>query len=419
HYIIPFAKNRRFVERTKSSDIQRMMFDEVHQTLALVGLGGAGKTQIALNIAYWVKENKPEYSIFWIPALSFASFQQAYADIAKELDLRPSSDGEDIKTTVRQFLVSKKAGRWLLIVDNADDKEILHGSPGEQNGLINYLPRNGNGFTLFTTRSRELALSVADDAPIELDVMEKAEAEVLFTRSIHRQHLLQDHDSVVELLDFLAQLPLAITQASAYLNRNTGVTIKKYLHLLRGPEQTRMNTLSRELPDSTRYPNSRNAIASTWLLSFNQIQKTDSYAAELLYFISRIEPKSIPRSMLPSSRSEEELEYAIGTLGSYAFLVEQDGGQTFDMHSLVHLATRIWVRNQSMEERMIGHAVKHLNEIFPTENYRNRTTWRQYMPHTIKVLSENTEAETDEKVELYSQVGRCLLEDARTKEAIK
>ncbi|KAF6840565.1 phosphorylase superfamily protein [Colletotrichum musicola] len=396
-----------------------MLFDETHQTVALVGMGGVGKTQMALNIAYWVKENKPAYSILWIPALSFASFEQAYTDMAKELGLRPNTEGEDIKTTVRQFLNSKEAGRWLLIIDNADDMEILYGSAGEQNGLINHLPRSDDGITLFTTRSRELALSVADDALIELRAMERGEAESLLGKSVLRKQLLQDQDSVVKLLDFLTYLPLAITQASAYLNRNERLSIARYLQLLQGTEQTLISTISRDFRDSTRYPNSPNAIATTWLVSFEQIQHTDSHAADLLYFISRIESKSIPRSILPFSSSKEELEYAIGTLGSYAFLVERDETQTFDMHSLVHLATRIWVNKQPIHKRIKEDAVEHLNEIFPTDSYMNRALWRQYMPHALKILNESTEVETYEKLDLCSQVGRCLQEDGRTKEAIK
>ncbi|GKT64384.1 phosphorylase superfamily protein [Colletotrichum tofieldiae] len=159
HYVIPLEKNRRFIERAVTSHLKQMLFDEKRRTVALVGLGGVGKTQIALDIAYWVKDNKTEYSVFWVPALSFASFEQAYTVIAKDLDIYPQTESEDVKTSVRQFLSSKAAGHWLLIVDNADDEEILFGSSGNPNGLDKYLPQSDNGITLFTTRLRDLALS--------------------------------------------------------------------------------------------------------------------------------------------------------------------------------------------------------------------------------------------------------------------
>ncbi|KAF6801031.1 phosphorylase superfamily protein, partial [Colletotrichum musicola] len=421
HHVIHFTRNKRYVQRAESSDIQHMFFDQRQQTVALVGMGGVGKTQLALDFAYWVKENKPAYSVFWVPAFSFAGFEQAYTDIAKELGLRPNTEGEDVKTTVRQFLNSKAAGCWLLIIDNADDMDIFYGSAGEQeqDGLINHIPTSDNGIILFTTRSREVALAVADDAPIDLLAMEKDEAETLLGKSIHRKQLLQDHDTVAKLLDFLTYLPLAITQASAYLNRNTSLSITRYLELLQGTEDTLIRTMSREFRDSTRYSNSSNAIATTWLVSFEQIRQIDSHAADLLYFVSRIEPKSIPRSILPCSGSKKELEYAIGTLTSYSFIFERDETQTFDMHSLVHLATRVWVAKESIDQQIKADATKHLNKIFPTDHYTNRALWRQYMPHALKNLKESTEPEIEEMLDLSSQVGRCLLEDARTQEAIK
>lgn len=57
-------------------ELERKFFIEKNcQQAAIVGLGGIGKTQVALQFAYWVKENRPEYSIFWIPAISKAAYE--------------------------------------------------------------------------------------------------------------------------------------------------------------------------------------------------------------------------------------------------------------------------------------------------------------------------------------------------------
>jgi hypothetical protein len=84
-------------------------------------------------------ENKPDYSIFWVPALSEATFEQAYTDIARRLKIRRSND-QDIKESVRQYLSSAVARRWLLVVDNADDFTLIYGSLDRLGGLDNYLP---------------------------------------------------------------------------------------------------------------------------------------------------------------------------------------------------------------------------------------------------------------------------------------
>ena len=72
--------------------------------------------------------------------------------------------------------------------------------------------------------------------------------------------------------------------------------------------------LSREFHDSTRYNSSPNAVATTWLVSFDQIRKSDPAAAHLLSFISQIEAKAIPQSILPGLESEEQMVNAVGTL---------------------------------------------------------------------------------------------------------
>jgi len=56
--------------------------------MAITGLGGVGKTQIALEIAYQIRDKKPEFSIFWIPATSVEKIEQAYMGIGERLDYR-------------------------------------------------------------------------------------------------------------------------------------------------------------------------------------------------------------------------------------------------------------------------------------------------------------------------------------------
>ncbi|OLN97674.1 Kinesin light chain 6 [Colletotrichum chlorophyti] len=418
-HVIPLPQNKRFVEREETHEIMQMLFDQKCQKVALVGLGGVGKTQISLHIAYLAKEKRPEYSVFWVPVYSRASFEQAYTEIAKQLNISPTTEDEDLMTCVNRFLSSEKTGPWLLIVDNADDIDILFGGQDKQGGLMEYLPENDHGLTLFTSRSKDIALSVADDAFIELHAMKEEEATRLLEKSLHRKRLINNDALLATLLELLTYLPLAITQAAAYLNRNSHVSLEKYLKLLQGTEQTLVSIMSREFRDSTRYTASQNAIATTWLVSFDQIRRTDSYATQLLRFISRIEPKSIPQSILPRPGPDVDIEDAIGTLCSYAFLVQRDEDETFDMHSLVHMATRVWVRQQLLEDETAKNAIQQLHEVFPSDDHWNRAVWRQYLPHALRILRESTEFEKDEKFDLFLQVGRCLGRDGRLKEAVR
>lgn len=184
---------------------------------------------------------------------------------------------------------------------------------------------------------------VAGSYIIELHKMNPPEAASFLEKSLIQKDLLRNEAGTLELLNELTYLPLAITQAAAYLNTNQ-VSIAEYLGLLWGAEQDVVSLMSREFRDSTRYWGlQKNAIATTWIVSFNQIRRSDGTAADLLLFISCIKAKAIPRSILPDLALKEQVIYAIGTLRGYAFLARRGDSPVFDIHSLVYFATRIWI----------------------------------------------------------------------------
>jgi hypothetical protein len=243
---------------------------------AIVGLGGVGKTQVALQLAYWTKQHRPEFSIFWVPALSNATFEQAFTVMARKLPIQSSSEDDDLKESVRRYLSSEAAGPWLLVVDNADDKDILFGSADMPGGISKYLPESDDGLTLFTTRSREVAVSVTGSDIVELHGMDPPEAaEVL--KSLLPKDMLRDEAAMAELLKKLTYLPLAITQAAAYINVKR-LPLAEYVELLHGTQQNIIDLMSKEFWDN----GSQNAVATTWFVSFDQIRKSDNVAADLL-----------------------------------------------------------------------------------------------------------------------------------------
>lgn len=429
-YHIQLAKNTRFTGRTAVLDeLEEKLFgQEPCERAALVGLGGVGKTQIALHLAYTVKKERPEYSIFWIPIISGNSAQQAYVEMAKKLGLEKKSDDEDIRALVCRHLSSPEAGKWLLVVDNADDQELVFGST-EGGGIEEFLPRSDQGSILLTTRSRQVAVDFAQADIVDVEQMSRKEATQLLGKSLPRKQMVQDEALMIELLDYLTCLPLAITQAAAYLNR-TKAPVHKYLGLLRSAEKDIPSVLGQEFRDNTRYPESRNAVATTWLVSFDQIEKSNELAVKLLSFMSYIEPKAIPQSILPGPGPEsdseeldlqaEDLESAIGELCGYSFLVRRGDSDVFDMHSLVHMATREWTKKQGRSAQVVEDAVCRLVNIFPSRNPANRELWRQYMPHALRLLYAGKGAEAEQcRYRLLSRVGHCLHADRRFKEAVQ
>jgi tetratricopeptide (TPR) repeat protein len=233
-----------------------------------------------------------------------------------------------------------------------------------------------------------------------------------------RKDLLDNKAITTEVLGELTYLPLAIAQAAAYLNRNR-ILITQYLKLLRNTEQDIVNLMSEEFRDRTRYCGAKNAVATTWLVSFDQILKFDPTAADLLSFMSCIEPKAIPRSILPSVQPEERMVHAIGTLSGYAFVVRRGEEEVYDLHRLVHLATRVWVRKNSRATKAIDHAIRHVADTFPSNDYTNQELWRENLPHTLKLLEMTGTAESAERYDLCEKVGRCLDADGRIREAVR
>jgi tetratricopeptide (TPR) repeat protein len=417
HYI-QLPKNPRFTGRTAILDtLEEIFFAQDHsRKAALVGLGGVGKTQLALHFVYLVKEKRPEYSIFWVPILSDKSVEQAYIEIAKRLGIQKTSDDEDIKELVCRDLSSEEAGKWLLVVDNADDQELIFGS-AEKPGIEEYLPESEHGLILLTTRSRQIAVDFAQTDIIDIEKMELEEAAQFLNKSLIQKPVGPDETLITELLSHLTYLPLAIAQAAAYLNQ-TKMPIHKYLDLLRGAEKDTVRVLGREFRDSTRYRNSQNAVATTWLVSFDQMQKSCQAAVDLMSFLACIEPRAIPQTILPSPGSED-VEWAIGTLCGYSFLVRRGSSDTFDMHSLVHMAMRGWIDKQGRREQVENDAIGRLATIFTSITLADRELWRQYLPHALRVLSQSNECKAEGRYDLLMKVGRCLDRDRRFEEAIR
>jgi tetratricopeptide (TPR) repeat protein len=416
---LPFAKNKNFIGRTEENDTleQKLIVEQDCQKIAVVGLGGVGKTQVALQFAYSVLEKHPDVSVFWIHALSLETFEQACREVAGVLRLvGTESDKEDVKELVQRHLSAERAGRWMLIVDNADDMDVLEGSGGEK-GILDYLPESESGLTVFTTRDKQTAHALAGNNIVDVEKLDLATASHLFKKMLTRKDLVFDETVIDELLQELDRLPLAVTQAAAYVNCNP-ISVEEYLGLLRSTERDFIFIMSKEMRDRTRYTHTANAVAKTWLVSFEQIVRHDADAADLLQYMSCIEWKAIPRSILPAIEPEARMTTAIGTLWSYSFIATRNDSQTYDMHRLVHVAARVWIREKGLMMETQRRALQHLSNIFPSDEHTNREVWREYIPHVARIGDVKVGEHVDIRGELCLQVGRCLQVDGRIRDAV-
>ena len=207
--------------------------------------------------------------MFWVPAISQESFELAYREIGVRLGIPGiADDNADVKTLVQQALSSKDADNWLIIVDNADDYEILlskTNSGSKPTRLSDYLPRSDRGAILLTTRSRKVAAALTPSSVLRLDDMSKGEARQLLRKRTAEQALYGDERAVDELLESLICLPLAIVQAAAFMSTND-VSVSDYLALFRDTE-AQAELFREDFVDSSRYDELDSTIAKTWHIS--------------------------------------------------------------------------------------------------------------------------------------------------------
>jgi hypothetical protein len=177
--------------------------------VVLLGMGGCGKSQLALEYCQQSENDKSYKSIFWIDAMSPTTIEQSLTTVARELS-KPGFDVADVEGNIRYVLTTISTWRepWLLVFDNFDDPLSFSMSVKE------YFPRSNSGSVLITSRDRA-ARGLGQN--IDVSTMSNDEAlELLFRRSdtTRSDANLQEARSIIKRLGFHA---LAIDQAGAYI----------------------------------------------------------------------------------------------------------------------------------------------------------------------------------------------------------
>lgn len=385
---------------------------------AIVGLGGVGKTQIALEYAFRCKEQSPDCSVFWIPAYEPAAFDQTLKKIGKLFQL-PGIDesNANVRALVKEYLDNQHRGPWLIIIDNADKDELSSSASTEMN-IFKSLPSSSKGTIIITTRSLRLAAETVGNKIVSIGTMNQHDAQ-----EVLRNHLLPqltlDIPNVKRLVELLGFLPLAIVQAAAYMNKND-LAVHDYIDCFNGSENDVIEILSEEFQDQSRYTETKNAIATTWLISFNQIKMQEPLAIEYLSFMACLLHYSIPESILPPTKSKKQFFEALGTLTGYSFLSRktEEGYKNFDMHRLVHLATRGWLRKEGRLEQSTMMAVLRLAAIIPPGGHKGREEWSAYLPHAVHLLqSETLPHNLDQVRVLFDNTAKCLYSNGQYAQA--
>jgi hypothetical protein len=216
------------------------------------------------------------------------------------------------------------------------------------------------GSVLLTTRDRKAAswLSTGYTSVIPVNLMQQEEADQLLCINIPEG--LSTSSDRAELVKELDYLPLAITQAAAYISAKAiRISVTKYLMLYRQDEQNQCRLLDEESGDLRRDPGVPHSVIRTWQISFDQIKRNEPQATELLSLIAMLHRQGIPEFLLCIQfPSPLDLEDALGILDEFSLITIEKGGKIFDVHRLVQLATRKWLERHGESERWQGEAIE-------------------------------------------------------------
>jgi tetratricopeptide (TPR) repeat protein len=366
-------------------------------------------------LAYRIRQEYKNCSIFWIPASDIESLRQAYTHIAQRLNI-PGWDNEraDVKNLVQLHLSKESTGQWLLVFDNADEARLETVGSSQAVSLIECLPSSEQGAIVFTTNDRKTAVILASQNIVELPEIEQDIAQRMLKMCLINP--ANERGEVDLLVQELAYLPLAIVQAAAYINVNK-ITLKDYLSLLAEKKEEIVGRISEELDDEWQHRSIGNPIATTWLISFEQIRSRDVLATDFLIFMACIDRKDVPLALLPTAPPREEMD-AVGTLDAYSLITKRTAESALDLHRLVHLAIRNWLQKQGLLSQRTQVAITRLLEVFPDDNHGNRSKWRRLLPHAkYALLFGRTGQESEARANLVQKCAMTLYSDGRFIEA--
>jgi tetratricopeptide (TPR) repeat protein len=367
------ARNRHFSGRDELLEdlhtrLQAESAAAVVPTGEVHGLGGVGKTELALEFAHRFAS---DYDIvWWVPAEQPTSAIAALAALASRLGVQEMPDQGEMVAGLFDRL--RQRDRWLLVYDNAE-------RPDQLSGL---LPPAGGGQVLVTSRWSAWG---SQATPLRVDVLHRDES-IEFLR---KRTGSDDQQAVDALAELLGDLPLALEEAAAYLEE-TRVGVNEYSELVR--ERTR-ELFGLDQPAGDVQADQRR-VATVWSLSLERVHQESPAAEALLRLCAFLAPDDIPRA-LPREHAEvlpDELGGVVSDVLTYYRLLGAVGRYSLAtvtptslaVHRLVQAVIQARLSPEG-ERAWAEAAVGLLYKSFPGESWEVATWQRcgELLPHML------------------------------------
>ncbi len=379
---VPYPRNLFFTGREDLlSHVRTQLLADQSMALsqspqAISGLGGIGKTQIAVEYAY--RFGQEYQAVLWAHAESSETLVSSYIALAALLHLPEQAAQEQamMVQAVKRWLQTHR--EWLLILDNADELALVS----------EFLPPVLGGHLLLTTRAQAME-GLANRIEVETFSAEQGtlfllrRAALLAADAPLEQAVVEDRERAGQIVKALGELPLALDQAGAYL------------------EKTGCN-----------HP----PVATTWSLSFQYVEEKNPAAADLLRLCAFLQPDAIPEEIILEggetlgrhlqALAADHLAFheAIGTLRAYSLLQRSAEQHLLSIHRLVQA-----VLQDAMPEHERAlwreRVIQGLAAVFP--EYATKQ-WRQcerLVPHVLFCATET--GEQAESRELSTMLGKA------------
>lgn len=392
---MPLARDPKFIGREDILARLESAFGDTtfHQRAALYGLGGIGysvpcyedmmieianvtlrKSQIAIEYAYRLKQKCPLTSTLWVYASNKAQFEASYAEIATRANLYDAPNPKiDALQLVYEWLTDASNGHWLLILDSADDRDMLFhpqqrnvgvGMEAVERRLIDFIPRVSHGIVLITTRDRTSALNLIEEwtTPIEVEAMCVAESVDLLRNRIP---MATDSDAVA-LVNELERLPLAISHAGAYIRKNSHLmSIQGYLAEFRKSRANQTSLLNDRIIDSRRDFGVPHTVLASFEMSFLHIREVFPKSADLLCLMCLFVHESIPQYLLQNQDDFTVFCKDMEPLLNFSLVKVRLDMETFEMHRLVQISMRDWIEMNGVGELWENQAMNTMLKFLP------------------------------------------------------
>ena len=420
YWSIPHPRNPYFTGREQLLEMMHAQLAQqntpqaLSRSYALNGLGGVGKTQLALEYAY--RYNAEYNAIFWINAETYETLYTSFLLIAEiaQLPEQKEQDQPQFMRAITAWLNHRQ--NWLLIFDNVEDLDLL----------LQFLPPAYGGALLLTTR-----LQVLRDLaqPLRVEPMSIAEG---CTFLLQRANLFKpdhlpscdDMQIVCEIVAEMDGLPLALDQAAAYLEA-TRCRLSDYLQLWHASPTRLLN----ESDPSTSHPFS---VTKTFALAFERLERDNPAAAIVLTACVFLAPEAIPEiffrvgatalgsTFVDLAQDAFAFQTVIKSLLAYSLVQRQSEAQMLTIHRLVQV---IYKESLPLEvqQAWTTRIIQAMNMVFPDKKFQTNY-WRvceQLIPHALVCMhmGEQWHASIREYPELICKIAHYFVNIWRLDEA--